>query len=88
MDRWSQADGVLVRESLGHLVLLPRGSDVPVIANASSAAVWRALADVRTVPEIVERIRRAFDLDADAAEHGVERALAELSRSGVALRGR
>jgi hypothetical protein len=88
MDRWTQVDGVLERGSLGHVVLLAPGRNEPSIANASSAAVWRELADAPTQDDLVARIGVTFGLDAAEAAQGVEQALAELHRAGVAARGR
>jgi hypothetical protein len=84
MDRWQRDERTLWRAGAsGSVVLLPPDSPEPVTIHAAGTALWHALRQPGTTPEIAARLGSRFDVSADTIAHDLAPVLTELLDRGA-----
>lgn len=78
-----RSDALEWREIDGEIVALDLTTTEYLTANHAAAILWQELATGCSREDLVEALRRAFDLETDAADRDVDGFLAELRGQGL-----
>lgn len=65
------------------VMILPPGSEEPVLISSPGETVWRLLTDPATPDELADRLAEIFDAPADVLRRDLERLLDDLDALGV-----
>ena len=84
---WRRRADASWRRSLDAVVLLPSGTEEPIVLPGTAAAVWDLLHEPRDQVGLVARLVDAYDADAGTVERDVVALLAHLESLGAVERG-
>jgi hypothetical protein len=79
----ASSDVVFTRLADDEAVLLHLGTQRYYSLNETAITIWEQFARPRTLPEVVEALCAAYDVEAATARALVERFVAELGRDGL-----
>ena len=80
---FTRAEGVLLREIGGELLLLNSASDEYFGLNPSGAAMFESLADGATIDKTVEAVSSEFDAPVDVIAGDLEKLVGQLVDRGL-----
>jgi hypothetical protein len=80
--RWVQARHALSKWLIDGVLVLPPGADHPFVLSASGAAVWSALAQPRSVAEVVAELAERYATDPIIVRRDVGPLIEELTARG------
>ena len=83
MRRWARAERVLYHHTVGHVLLLPRGEQQPLVVSGTGAAVWDRLARPCSVEELAGELAHEYGADAATIAADVEPVLRTLEAHGA-----
>ena len=81
--RWVRGDDVLWREALDRVVILPPGSDEPLILTEPGGAVWDLLAEPRALEDVVATLAERYGETRERVAADLAPLLDELVRCGA-----
>lgn len=80
---WVRDERTLWRHTVEAVVLLPPGTEEPVVLNGSGPAIWELLADPLSTAELVGELARWFEVDEAQVRRDVTPVLAQLHDCGA-----
>jgi hypothetical protein len=80
---WVREEAVLWRRLGSGIIILPPGSDAPLLMSGSAGALWRLLAEPVGLPAAIERLALEFGAPVDEVGTSVARLLHQLLELGA-----
>lgn len=85
-ERWQRRSDVLWRRSDERVLLLPTGEDDALLLDGSGCAVWQALAEPRSIAELVDLLAHLHGVAPAAIADDVSTAITALAAHGLVCR--